>query len=58
VEEIIDLTGFEFDREPSVITTLVPGNEELSLLRGPVAREIAANYPEFAQRVWNKYPSP
>jgi hypothetical protein len=25
---------------------------EIPLLRGPVAREMAANYPDFAKRVW------
>jgi hypothetical protein len=35
-----------------VKTTPAPGNEELSLLRGPVAEQIAENYPEFARRVW------
>jgi glutaconate CoA-transferase subunit B len=52
LEEILDLTGFEFDQVLPVKTTPAPGNEELSLLRGPVAEQIAENYPEFARRVW------
>ena len=52
VEEIVALTGFEFDREAEVKATPTPSAEELALRRGPVAREIAENYPEFAQRVW------
>ncbi len=52
LEEILDLTGFEFDRELPVKTTPAPEEEELSLLRGPVAAQIAANYPEFARRIW------
>ena len=53
LEEIVDLTGFEFDREPAMKSTPVPQSEELALIRGAVAKEIAANYPEFAARVWN-----
>lgn len=51
-DEIAELTDFEFDREARVETTEIPSIEELSLLRGPVAREIAVNYPGFAARVW------
>lgn len=29
-----------------------PSPEDLALLRGPVARLIAENYPDVAQRVW------
>jgi hypothetical protein len=29
-----------------------PTDEELSLLRGPVAKQLAPDYPEFARRVW------
>lgn len=46
-------TGFDFDCGANVATTTLPNDEDLSLLRGPVAREIAANYPDFARRVWN-----
>ena len=58
LDEIVELTGFEFDRELDVKTTLSPSRDELALLRGPVAKEIAVDYPEFAQRIWNKYQSP
>jgi glutaconate CoA-transferase subunit B len=54
LDEIVELTGFEFDRGASVATTQAPSSQDLALLRGAVATEIAANYPEFAQRVWNK----
>jgi hypothetical protein len=33
--------------------TAAPTDEELDLIRGPVARVIAENYPEFARRVWS-----
>jgi glutaconate CoA-transferase subunit B len=58
VDEIVETTGFAFDRGPTVAPTPAPSGEELALLRGAVAEEIAANYPEFAARVWNKSISP
>jgi len=53
VEEIHAETGFAFDSPARVSTTLSPTAEQLALLRGPVAKEIAADYPEFAARVWD-----
>jgi len=52
LEEVRDCTGFDFDCAPSVPQTAAPTPEDLTLLRGPVAREIAANYPAFGRRVW------
>ncbi|HLX80829.1 MAG TPA: CoA-transferase [Burkholderiales bacterium] len=52
LEEILDSTGFEFDRGPDAKVTPVPSAGELALLRSAVASQIAANYPDFAQRVW------
>jgi glutaconate CoA-transferase subunit B len=52
LEEVIDSTGFEFDRVPHCQPTPGPTAGELALLRGVVAEEIAENYPEFAARVW------
>jgi len=46
-----EATGFDYDGS-AVPQTLPPGEAELALLRGPVAREIAADYPDFAMRVW------
>ena len=46
-------TGFDFDSSADVPLTPPPSEEELSLLRGPVAKEIAADYPDFAKRVWD-----
>jgi glutaconate CoA-transferase subunit B len=45
-------TGFDFDAPADVPLTPPPTGEELSLLRGPVARLVAADYPDFAKRVW------
>jgi hypothetical protein len=32
--------------------TPAPSDADLALMRGPVARVIAENYPAFARRVW------
>jgi glutaconate CoA-transferase, subunit B len=45
-------TGFSYDSPDTVPSTALPTAEDLALLRGPVAREMAANYPDFAKRVW------
>jgi glutaconate CoA-transferase, subunit B len=51
-EDVRGQTGFDYDAPGVVPRTPVPGAEELELLRGPVAKEMAANYPDFAKRVW------
>ena len=51
VDEVRQETGFDFDFQ-EVTTTKEPSDEELSLLRGPVAKAIQADYPDFAKRVW------
>ena len=51
VDEVRESTGFAFDVARAVETP-APNSEELALLRSTVAREIAADYPEFARRVW------
>lgn len=56
LNEIVEQTGFEFDRGQDIKTTSSPSADEIALLRGTVATEIAANYPDFARRVWNKKP--
>ena len=52
--EIRESTGFDYDVSPAVGETAPPSPEDISLLRGPVAGQIAAEYPEFAKRVWGK----
>lgn len=52
VEEVCDQTGFDFDRPDDVPQTPVPDAQSLALLRGPVARQIAAIYPAFARQVF------
>jgi len=56
-DEVRADTGFEFDRADAVPATPAPTSEELTLLRGPVMREIAASYPAFARRVWPQQPA-
>jgi glutaconate CoA-transferase subunit B len=51
-DDIRSLTGFDYDEPPGAPRTPPPSEEDLALLRGPVAKEMAANYPEFARRVW------
>jgi glutaconate CoA-transferase subunit B len=50
--EIRAETGFDFDSPAEAPLTPGPSEEDLRLLRGPVARAIAADYPDFAKRVW------
>ena len=45
-------TGFDYDAPADVPRTAAPSEADLALLRGPVAKAIAADYPDFAQRVW------
>ena len=48
VEEVLDNTGFEFDRAEKVPVTRPPEPERLALLRGKIRAEIAETYPRFA----------
>ena len=52
VESIRASTGFEFEVAQGIKETQSPTMEELGLLRGPVRKRIAADYPDFANRVW------
>jgi glutaconate CoA-transferase subunit B len=53
-EDVRAQTGFDYDSPENPPRTESPSVEELELLRGPVAREMAANYPQFARRVWRQ----
>ncbi len=48
LEEVIETTGFDFDRPEAAPQTPAPDRQTLSLIRGPVARRIAETYPGFA----------
>jgi len=52
VEEVRDLTGFDFDIPDAVAETPAPGADGLKLLRTVIAAEIAKTYPDFAARVF------
>ena len=45
-------TGFDFDGSGEIPATPAPTADDLALLRGPVAKAIAGDYPDFAKRVW------
>ena len=47
-----EATGFEYD-QGALVETPQPTAAELELLRGAVASAIAADYPDFARRVWS-----
>jgi glutaconate CoA-transferase subunit B len=52
VEEIVEHTGFDFDRPDDVPVTPAPSPETLKLMRETVAPQLAEVYPQFAQRVF------
>jgi glutaconate CoA-transferase subunit B len=52
VEEVLDNTGFSFDRPAAVPVTPAPSPATLALLRGPVAAKLAAIYPKFGAEVF------
>ena len=52
LDEVREHTGFDYDVSPQVAETTAPSEEELGLLRGPVAQLVRADYPDFAKRVW------
>jgi glutaconate CoA-transferase subunit B len=52
VEEVIEHTGFAFDRPAQVPFTSAPGAETLRLMRTVVAPMLAEVYPEFARKVF------
>jgi glutaconate CoA-transferase, subunit B len=48
IEEVLDRTGFAFERPDNVPTTPEPPPDVLRLLRSGVAAKLAAVYPKFA----------
>jgi glutaconate CoA-transferase subunit B len=52
VDEVIENTGFEFDRPADVPVTPPPSAETLHLLRTAVAPMLAEVYPQFAAKVF------
>jgi glutaconate CoA-transferase subunit B len=48
VDEIVEATGFAFDRPEHVPQTALPNPEWVRLLHGTVRTQVAETYPEFA----------
>ena len=52
VEEVLENTGFDFDKPAIVPETPAPSPETLRLMREVVAPQLAEVYPQFAARVF------
>jgi glutaconate CoA-transferase subunit B len=52
VEEVIENTGFDFDRPATVLETPAPSAATLKLMRETVAPQLAEVYPQFAAEVF------
>jgi glutaconate CoA-transferase, subunit B len=52
VEEVIENTGFDFERPAAVPETPAPSPETLKLMRETVAPQLAEVYPQFAAHVF------
>jgi len=52
VDEVIENTGFDFDRPADVPETPVPSPDTLKLLRETVAPQLMEIYPQFARQVF------
>ena len=51
LEEILDQTGFEFDRDERIATTPSPDAALLQRIRGEIMAEISETYPRFARQM-------
>jgi glutaconate CoA-transferase, subunit B len=47
-------TGFDYDVSPRLAQTSPPSAAELRALRNGVRKQIAVDYPDFAERVWGR----
>lgn len=54
LEEIVEHTGFDFDRPEHVPDTPAPSAETLATLRSVIAPQVAECYPQFAARLWGE----
>jgi glutaconate CoA-transferase subunit B len=52
LEEVVEHTGFEFDRPQSVPETPAPTPEALKMMREVIAPQLAEVYPQFAAQVF------
>ncbi len=53
VAEVVENTGFDFDRPADVPVTPAPSPDTLELMRNVVAPQLAEVYPQFAKSVFN-----
>jgi len=56
VEEVIENTGFEFDRPAEVPETPAPSPATLELMRTTVAPQLVEVYPQFAAQIFGAKP--
>ena len=52
IDEVVENTGFDFDRPATVPQTPAPSSETLALMREMVAPQLAEVYPQFAAQVF------
>jgi glutaconate CoA-transferase subunit B len=52
IEEIVENTGFDFERPETVPQTPAPAPETLKLMREVIAPQLAEVYPQFAAQVF------
>ena len=52
LEDVRESTGFDYDLSKDIGETPPPSPDDLHILRTHVAGKIAADYPDFAKRVW------
>ena len=53
IDDIIKLTGFEFDVDNNISKIVNPDINRLEILRDIIAPMVAEFYPEFAKKIWN-----
>src|SRR5262249_36500333 len=56
-EEIVENTGFDYERPDTVPETPAPTPETLNLMREVVAPQLAEVYPQFASQVFGVAPA-
>ena len=53
IDDIIKLTGFDFDIDNNISEIVNPDINRLEILRDIIAPMVAEFYPEFAKKIWN-----
>ena len=52
LEEIVEMTGFDFDKPSTISETKPPSSDTLKLIRGKIADEISETYPAFSSKLF------